>query len=142
MTLIVIIIVAIYIILIAWTWQSLGTIEKTKKTAFIFIGSIIMYLLTLIIFNISKNGVDYQNINVQGAVRNILVAIFTGINGIVTMPQLAKILEKINENEIDKKIASRRFLIIAIIFIICIIFECGYMKDTQKGILNIYNSMK
>ena len=32
------------------------------------------------------------------------------------------------------------FLIMLIVFIICIIFECGYMKDTQKGILQVQKS--
>ena len=26
-----------------------------------------------------------------------------------------------------------------ILFIIVIIFECGYLKDIQNGILNVYN---
>ena len=68
--------------------------------------------------------------------------LFRSINGIIVIPQLAKVIEKISEDEIDKKTASRKFLIIAIIFIVCVIIECGYMKDIQKGIINIYNIEK
>lgn len=142
MSLIIIIIIAIYFILIAWTWQILGNVEKTKKVAVIIIGILIMYIVTLIVFNISKVGLNYENTNAQADVRNVLVAVFTGINGIIVIPQLAKVIEKISEDEIDKKTASRKFLIIAIIFIVCVIIECGYMKDIQKGIINIYNIEK
>ena len=142
MSLIIIIIIAIYFILIAWTWQILGNVDKTKKVAVIIIGILIMSIVTLIVFNISKVGLNYENTNAQADVRNVLVAVFTGINGIIVIPQLAKVIEKISEDEIDKKTASRKFLIIAIIFIVCVIIECGYMKDIQKGIINIYNIEK
>lgn len=140
MSFIVMIIVVIYLILIAWTWQSLGYIEKPKKVAVIALGALIMYIITLIVFSISKSGIDYQNIEAEKAVKNVLVAMFSGINGIIVLPQIAKVLDKINEDDIDKKTASRRFIIIAIIFIICIAFECGYMKSTQEGILKFYNA--
>ena len=142
MFLIIIVIIAIYAVSFAWTWHNLGAIDKLKKIAVIIIGNIIMYIITIIIFNISKSGIDYNNVELQTAVSNTIVSIFTGINGIIVIPQIAKILEKIKENEIDRNLASKRFAIILIVFILCIIFECGYIKDTQKGILNIYNSIK
>ena len=128
MSLIIIIIIAIYFILIAWTWQILGNVEKTKKVAVIIIGILIMYIVTLIVFNISKVGLNYENTNAQADVRNVLVTVFTGINGIIVIPQLAKVIEKISEDEIDKKTASRKFLIIAIIFIVCVIIDFFRIK--------------
>ena len=142
MFLIIIVIIAIYAVSFAWTWPNLGAIDKLKKIAVIIIGNIIMYIITIIIFNISKSGIDYNNVELQTAVSNTIVSIFTGINGIIVIPQIAKILEKIKENEIDRNLALKRFAIILIVFILCIIFEGGYIKDTQKGILNIYNSMR
>ena len=135
MFLIVIVTIAIYIV-------SIASIDKNKKIAVIIIGNIVMCIITLIIFNISKNGISYDNVELQTAVRNIIVSIFTGINGIIVIPQIAKVLEKIEEGEIDKKEVLRRLIIILIIFIACVIFECGYIKDTQKGIVQIYNSIK
>lgn len=142
MFLIIIVIIAIYAVSFAWTWHNLGAIDKPKKIVVIVIGNIIMYIVTIIIFNISNSGIYYNNTELQTAVRNTIVSIFTGINGIIVIPQIAKILEKIKENEIDRNLASKRFAIILIVFILCIIFEGGYIKDTQKGILNIYNSIK
>ena len=137
MPLIIIIIMAVYLVLIAWTWYSLENIEKTKKIAVIAIGVFLTYIITLIIFSISKTGIDYGNIPNQSTMKNILVILFTGINGIVLLPYVAKILGKINENEIEKDVVKRKIVILIIIF--CMFFECGYLKDTQKGMINIYN---
>lgn len=142
MFLIIIVITAIYAVSVAWTWHNLGTINKSKKIAVIIIGNIIMYIITRIIFNISKSGIYYNNTDLQTIVRNTMVSIFTGINGIIVVPQISKILEKIDEDEIDKNSAKKRFAIILIVFILCIFLECEYIKDTQKGILNIYNSIR
>lgn len=142
MALIIIVIITIYFVLLAWTWQSLGLVEKTKKIMVIILGLFLIFLLTIIVFNISKSGLNYENYEAQSNVRNIIVAVFTGINGIIVMPQIAKTIDKINENEMDRKIATRRVVVITILLMICLVFECGYMRDTQEGILNIYNSAK
>ena len=47
---------------------------------------------------------------------------------------------KINDGEIDKDIVTKRLIIFVIIFAICMYFECGYLKNAQKGMINIYNS--
>lgn len=142
MTFIIITAIIVYFILIAWTWKSLGFIENTKKVAFILIGMILMYGITWIVFQIAKSGITYQNGDMQSMVQNILVAIFTGINGIIIMPQIGKILDKINEDEIKKEQLVKRIMILTILFILCFIFEIGYMKDTQEGILNIYHAIR
>ncbi len=141
MTFIIIVAIAIYLILMAWTWHSLGFLEKPKKVAFIIIGIILMYLLTLIIFQMAKGGIVYENEQIRKSIQNILVAIFTGINGMIVMPQIGKILDKINEDELEQSQWKKRIILLIIVVILCIIFEVGYMKDTQKGILNIYHAM-
>ena len=142
MAFIFIIAIIVYLILITWTWHSLGNIENKRKIIFVIIGLVVMYIITFITFQISKSGVSYQNIEMQNDIRNVLLVIFVGINGIIVMPQVARILDKINEDEIEKNIVKRKLIILVIIFIICLIFENGYMRDTQEGILGIYNSMK
>lgn len=133
--------IIVYLILIAWTWQSLGLIERTKKLIFMVIGIILMYGITQFIFQIAKGGIDYQNVEMQKNVQNMLVGIFTGINGIIVMPQMAKMLDKIKEGQIKKEELIKRILILMTIFIVCLIFESGYMKDTQEGILKVYHAM-
>ena len=142
MLLIIITTIILYLILIAWTWKNLGYIEKTKKVAFILIGTILIYGITWIIFQIAKNGINYQNATMQNDVQNMLVAIFTGINGMILMPQIGKILDKIKEDEIKKEQLIKRISVLTIVFILCLIFESGYMRDTQEGILKVYHTMK
>lgn len=141
MAFIILVAIVIYFILIAWTWQSLGFIEKPKKVGIILIGICISYVITFMVFQIGKGGITYPNAEIQNSIRNILVAIFTGINGLIIMPQIGKILDKINEDEIEKDQLVKRVIILLIIFVICLIFESGYMKSTQEGILKIYQTM-
>ncbi len=142
MTFIIITAILVYVILIAWTWQSLGSIEKIKKVVIILVGIIFMYGITWIIFQTTKEGMNYQNIEMQNSVQNMLVAIFSGINGMIVMPQMAKMLDKIEENEIEQEQFIKRIGILVIVFVICLIFERGYMRDTQEGILKVYHSMQ
>lgn len=141
MAFIIIVSIVIYFVLIAWTWQSLGFIEKTKKVGIIVIGIFLTYIITLIVFQIAKGDITYPNANIQNSIKNMLVAIFTGINGLIVMPQIGKMLDKINEDEIEKEQLTKRVIILLIIFIICLVFESGYMKNTQEGILKIYQTM-
>ena len=128
----------IIIITIIWTWKSLLSMDKPKKAIYIIVGIVIIYLITNIIFQFSKNGVEYTDLNMYNSIRNILVLVFAGINGVILMPQIAKIIELKKEGTN----VNRRIVILLIIFIICVIFESGYMKDTQEGILKIYETLK
>ena len=134
--------IIIYLIDIAWTWKSLGDLEKSKKVAFIAIGLVITYIITTIVFSISQNGIQYENEESIKTVKNGLVAVFAGINGLIILPQLAKTLDKAKEGEIEKNQIRNRIILLVIILIICLIFECGYMKDTQLGIIEIYKSLQ
>lgn len=140
MPIIIALIIAIFLILISWTWHNLGSIEKSRKTIIIIVALIVLLIVTLVVFNISKRDLPYKNHEEADAVRNILVILFTFINGIIVMPAIAKVINKVNEKEIDANQATKRMFLILIIFVIILIFECGYLKDIQKGILNMYQS--
>ena len=134
--------IIIYLINIAWTWKSLGKLENSKKIAFIVIGLIIIYIITTIVFLISQNGIQYENKESIGTIKNILVGVFSGINALIILPQLAKILDKVKEGELEKNQIRNRVIILLVIVIICMIFECGYMKDTQEGIMKVYQALQ
>ena len=142
MAFIIVIALIIYFINIAWTWKSLGEIEKSQKVIFIIVGLLILFIITLITFNISTRNIQYQHQGETQLIRNVLVAIFTGINGIIIMPQLAKILEKAKNGDLEKNQIRNRIILWIIVLIICIIFECGYMESTQQGIVNIQHSLQ
>ncbi|MCI8383517.1 MAG: hypothetical protein HFG32_13825 [Eubacterium sp.] len=142
MLLIIITTIVLYSILIAWTWFGLGYVEKSKKVIFILIGILAIYFITLMVYQMTKGSVTYENTQMQQSVQNVLVAIFTGVNGMIVLPQVGKMLDKVQEEEIEKNIVKKRMLILAMILILCLVFEVGYMKDTQVGILKMYDMKK
>lgn len=141
MTIIIIGAILIFIVSCVWTWHNLGVIERPRKIVFIIISLIIMYLITLMVFQMSKNGIsypDYLNEKVEGTTKNMIVLIFTGLNSLILTPFLAYIYGKYTEEDLEAGKAVKRIIIGIVIFIICIFMETSYMKDVQQGILNDY----
>ena len=103
MTLISTIMLIMFLILLAWTWNSLGTIEKKTKIILITCGILAVYILTLIIFSISKIGITYENKEAMKTIQNVFVILFSIMNGYVILPFIFKKLEQINNDEIEKE---------------------------------------
>ena len=140
MLLIILMTFILYSVAIGWTWNNLGDIDKAKKILIIAGELIVIYIITLILFGISKNGIEYTNKDVEGNIKNVIVALFTGFNSLIVLPYLNKQIIKLKEKETDEKNIIKKLLIMFLIFVVCIIFECGYMKDTQKGIIQVQKS--
>lgn len=140
MPLIILMIFVLYSVVLGWAWNNLGDTDKIKKILIIVVEIVLVYVITLIVFSISKNGIEYTNRDVEGNIRNIIVALFTGFNSLIAIPFLNKQIIKLKEKGKEEKRIIKRIGVILIIFLICIIFECGYMKDTQRGILHIQKS--
>ena len=142
MTVIMIVAILIFIISIVWVWHNLGNIERPRKIAFIIIGLAIIYLITLIIYDFSNPDIIYPSQEIEKYVSNVLIMIFTGLNSLILLPFIANLFDKILEEEIEKDQVKKRLIIILVIFVICIFIEKGYLKDTQEGIINIYNEVQ
>ena len=142
MTFIILITIIIYLVMIIWTWKGLGEIEKPKKVLFILIGVFAIYLITLLVNSFAQNGIEFEKEAIAKEIKNILVLVFTGLNAMIVLPFIARTLEKVDSGEIEKDELSKKIVILVIIFIICMIFECNYMKNTQEGILEIYQAIK
>ena len=139
MTFIIIGIIIIYLLVIAWSWNSLEDTEKPKKLLVIFAGIVAVFLITQIVFLMSKSGVNYENNNIEKSVGQVIVLLFTGLNSLV-IPFITRTFKKKENGEIDVNSFKVRMIIICVIFLICLIIECGYMTDTQEGILRVYES--
>lgn len=139
MALIIMGIIIIYLLVVIWTWTSLEDIEKKSKILIIFIGIIVVFLVTQIVFSISKNGIVYGNEDIEKSISIVIMLLFTGINSLL-LPFLGRNLKRRADGEIDNNILKLRIIIILVIFLMCLFLECGYMKDIQEGILNIYKS--
>ena len=135
------IIIVIYLISIAAIWTSLENEGKTKKIRIIIIGILAMFLITNIIFNISKSTINYENIELQKNMRQIILWLFTGLNSLF-LPVTIRNIVKTKNGEQDENALKVKILVLAIIFILVMILECGYIKDIQEKTINIYQSHK
>lgn len=135
------IIIVIYLISIAAIWTSLENEGKTKKISIIIIGILAMFLITNIIFNISKSTINYENIELQKNMRQIILWLFTGLNSLF-LPVTIRNIVKTKNGEQDENALKVKILVLAIIFILVMILECGYIKDIQEKTINIYQSNK
>lgn len=140
--LITVVTIVLYIILFGFTIHNLNPILEPKmKILFFIIGLVCMLITTFIVFSISASGVQYENPKMVGNIRLIMLAVFIPVNGIITMPYIANIASKIYTDNITQEKAKSRFIMIAIIFIVILVFECSYFRKTQIGIINLINHM-
>ena len=127
-------ILILFIVLILWTWNSTKNFEITfTRFTYIVCGILINFIIVLIVFNISKSNIDYTSIKVMKEVRKKILLTFIPLNGLITMPFIANIINKIKDGENQKK----RILVISIISILIILLEIFYFKSIQVGILKM-----
>ncbi len=130
--------IILYIILISSTMHSLSLVENNKvKIGFVVTGLILMLGSVWVTFYISVSGLNYTNAEMVVRVRNILLAVFVPVNGLIIMPYLAKMLSKIGSNEITQESFKKRLIILTILYVAILIFECTYFKSTQIGIIKM-----
>ena len=111
-----------------------------KKKIIIFIFEIIVCLIfTMILFNISSLGIEYPNSQSREIALKILVTIFTPMNGIILLPNITRLINESQNGEIDKEECARKLKKTLIIFILLVIMEFVYLRNTKIGILNNYN---
>lgn len=138
--LIYLIIVVLFGVLLFWTWNNTKDFgENTKRIKFITIGFIILSIITLILFNISKIGVNYESKDIMKEIRKISLLLFIPINGFLSLPHIANIKSTINLGSNDEK-TKRKIITLGIILIISIVIEIIYLKDFQSGIIQIIKS--
>ena len=134
--------IILFAVLIGYTWHRLDTLEKHIKIIYILIGLMIISAITFMIFNISSIGIQYEEIGIKNDIRTMLVLVFTPLNALITMPSFAKILAKINNNDIEKNKVLLKIGLILFIFILIILIEISYLKNIQLGIIEIYHKLK
>ena len=133
------IVIILLLVLFGWTWHSLGSIEKPTKIACIIGGLIVVFIITFVIYNISKIGITYENKETMKLIRNVFVSLFTIVNSYVILPYSFRKLDKINNDEIEKEHLIKSIIILAIIILILGIFESSYLGSIQQGILSMIN---
>lgn len=134
-------IIVLFVVLLFWTWNNSKDFQENKaKIKFILIGLILLSMVTFILFNLSKIGIDYPNEDIMKEIRKIALLLFIPINGFLTLPHIASIKTEIQLGAKEEEKIKRKIILIAIVWIIAIIIETIYLKDFQKGIIQIINT--
>ena len=137
MTVILTIMLVMFLVLVGWMWTSLGSIEKKTKIICIIVGLAITYVITFIIYNISKIGIEYESKEVMRQIRNIFVLLFTIVNGYVLLPYVFRKLEQINNDNLPKEKLQKSIVILLIMIVVLFIFESIYLENRQEAILKM-----
>lgn len=137
MTIILIIIAVLFLVLIGWCWNSLGSIEKQDKIKYIIVGLILTYIMTIIIYSISKIGIQYESKETMKMIRAIFQLLFTIVNGYMLLPYTFKKIEQIKNNTIKEEKIKKSIIILLIIIVLIFIFESMYLGNMQQEILNM-----
>lgn len=133
------IIVIFTIVLLRWMWHNLGNIEKSTKMTCIVGGLIVVYILTFIIYSVSKIGIVYENTETKKILQTVFVPLFTIVNSYIILPYVFKKLNQINNEEIGKEKVKKSIIILLVVIVILGIFESSYLGNVQENILNIIN---
>ena len=129
--------IILLLVLLGWTWHSLGNIEKPTKIACIIGGLVVVYIITLVIYNISKIGIVYENKEAMKLIQNVFVSLFTIINSYIILPYVFRKLDQINNEEIEKEQLKKSIIILVIIILVMGIFESSYLGSIQQEILSM-----
>lgn len=138
-----IVIAVLFGVLIAWTWNNSKSFQtNNKKITFILVGLAILFIITFIIFSISRIGISYPNNEIMKQVRKIAILIFMPVNGFLSLPHVANIKAEVEKGNYEQEKLKRKIIIFGIVWLILIIFEIIYLKDFQNGIIQILNKNK
>ncbi len=137
MPIIIMTIIITFLILIVWTYRSLGDMETNKKILCIIAEFAVILIGTSITYMISKSNIQYPNKDSMLYVQNTLILLFSGINGLFIMPFLSRGIEMTYQENITLNQLGKRIILCTVILLFLLIFECGYMTTTQDGILRI-----
>ena len=141
MPIIIVIIGILYIIGLVWSWKTLEDLGRMKKMNILLIGTVIIFLLTLILLVISNGKVNYPSDEIGKSIRTIMLFLFTGINLIAYLPYSVNCFMKYKNGDITKDELKMRLIRFLIVIIIVSFIEVHYIRDTQEGIIGVFEKM-
>lgn len=132
----VIVIIAINIFAILLNLKMLKGLDNAEKAKYIIIGEILLFIITLIIYQIGSIG---KGETVTNGSRFFLVGTFLAANSIIASP-LFKLANRASSNEIQEAEFKKKMITYLICGIIIIVSECFYISTIQNGIVEMSNS--
>ena len=140
MTIIYLVVIGILIVLFFWIKNNIKSIGDTNLAIkMVIIATIGVLITTLIIFGISKIGINYPNIQIYNEIKKVALMVFIPINSLICLPQIAKIIGDLEDKDVPEVKIKRRIIFLGILIIVTFIFEINYLKDFQNGIIELLN---
>ena len=136
MPLIFIISLVIYVIAGFVIYHNMYNFDKSEKIKMIILGFIVTLIMTTIICFISSNNINTENTQYISIIRNTSILLFSPINSIIFIPYIGNLLNKYKDNRLDEEQIKKRLNILAIKLILIVIFQLGYIKACQVGLLS------
>lgn len=137
------IIFVLFVVYVVFVWNSTKEFENTIiRVSYILIGTVFITILTLILFLISKIGIQYPKKEMIGEVRRIILLAFIPINGFITLTQASSIFVQAKSGMVSKEDMEKKIKRFVIIFIVLIIVEIIYFKNIQNGMIKFIESVQ
>ncbi len=131
----VVISIILYAIGTVIVYHNIPAFEKAQKIRFIIIGMVITFILTCILCNIAAGKIEGYQKELVSTTKNVGILLFSPINLIILIPYLGNILSKNRDDLLDDSQLKTRFILLAVITILVIIMELGYIKNFYLGSL-------
>ena len=140
MLVILLFIVILNIVSIALMYYCLADLTKKEKLIYIAGGTSLMYVLTTIVYWISTNGIEINQVSEMG--KNLITFLFVPINGIIILPLFAKSYYNYKTGGLDGSILKKRAIVLGVILLIIFTLECVYFKNIQKQVVDLINKQE
>ena len=135
MIIIVLFILILNIVSILLMYRSLDNMTQKEKLIYIAAGTVMMYLLTLIIYWISTRNIEITDVSRTG--KDLIIFLFVPINGILVLPLVARSYSKFRDNKLSSRVLRNRGVALCLILFIILIIECVYFENIQKQVENM-----
>lgn len=124
----------IYAVAAISIYHNIYSFEKNEKIKFIIFGFAVVLFISIIICNISTSIVPNSN-GYEKILKNTAILLAAPINSIICIPYIGNVINKYKVNIINEKQLRKRIIIEAIVIGIIVIFEIGYIKNFEIGLL-------
>lgn len=129
------------IVAVTLTYRFLGNdMEAKSKWVFLAVGIALMYVAVTAVYWLSTKQFNLQEVASSG--QNLITFTFVPVNGILTLPFLARTYRYWKDGSLQFDQARNRLILVAVILLVALIFEYFYFNDILEGISSLTNATK
>lgn len=125
----------LYIVAIMITHTNTYQLKKESKIKFMAIGILVILVITTVIVWISSSKIALENKEQKQIAENTAILLFAPINSILFLPYIGNLLNQWQQKKLSKQQMKKRIYIISGIAVVMLLFELGYIKNFELGLL-------